>query len=63
MKQDAEVQIMIRERRKGKTQVQAAARAGMHPNTARKYEQAGQLPSHLRQPRSYRTRPDPFAAD
>ena len=52
MKHDAEVQIMIRERRKGKTQVQAAARAGMHPNTARKYEQAGQLPSQLRQPRS-----------
>jgi hypothetical protein len=63
MKTDAEVQIMIRERRKGKTQVQAAARAGMHPNTVRKYEQLGQLPSQLRQPRSYRTRPDPFAAD
>jgi hypothetical protein len=35
MKTDAEVQIMLRERHKGKTQAQAAARAGMHPNTAR----------------------------
>jgi transcriptional regulator with XRE-family HTH domain len=63
MKTDNEVQIMNRERRKGKTQEQAAARAGMHPNTVRKYERAGQLPSQLRQPRTYRTRLDPFAAD
>jgi hypothetical protein len=63
MKTDKEVHIMNRERHHGKTQLQAAARAGMHPNTARKYEQAGKLPSQLRQPRSYRTRPDPFAAD
>jgi hypothetical protein len=63
MKTDNEVHLMNRERHRGKTQVQAAARAGMHPNTARKYERAGQLPSQLRQPRTYRTRPDPFAAD
>src|SRR6266516_4177631 len=63
MKTDAEVQIMVRERRKGKTQLQAAARAGMHPNTARKYERLGQLPSQLRPPRAYHTRPDPFAQD
>ena len=63
MKTDKEVQIMNRERHNGKTQLQAAARAGMHPNTARKYEQAGKLPSQLHQPRSYRTRPDPFEAD
>lgn len=63
MKTDNEVQIMNRERAKGKTQAQAAARAGMHPNTARKYVRAGQLPSQLRQPRTYRTRSDPFAAD
>jgi hypothetical protein len=54
---------MLRERRKGKTQEQAAARAGMHPNTARKYIRAGTLPSHLKQPRTYRTRTDPFADD
>lgn len=63
MKTDAEVQIMLRERRKGKTQQQAAARAGMHTNTARKYEQRGALPSQLKEPRSYRTRPNPFEAD
>ena len=63
MKTDAEVQIMLRERRKGKTQEQAAARAGMHPNTVRKYERQAQLPSQLRQPRTYRTRSDPFAED
>ena len=63
MKTDTEVQIMLRERRKGKTQEQAAARAGMHPNTARTYEQRGALPSQLQEPRTYRTRPNPFAAD
>lgn len=63
MKTDAEVQIVFRERHKGKTQEQAAARAGMHANTARKYEQAGQLPSQLKQPRRYRTRLDPFTED
>ena len=63
MKTDAEVQIVFRERQKGKTQEQAAARAGMHANTARKYSRAGKLPSQLKQPRTYRTRPDPFADD
>ena len=63
MKTDAEVHIMLRERHKGKTQEQAAARAGMHPNTARKYTRAGKLPSQLKQPRTYRTRSDPFADD
>lgn len=63
MKTDTEVHIMLRERRKGKTQEQAAARAGMHPNTARKYERQGALPSQFKAPRAYRTRPNPFAAD
>jgi transcriptional regulator with XRE-family HTH domain/ribosomal protein S21 len=63
MKTDAEVQIMLRERHKGKTQEQAAARSGMHPNTARKYERRGALPSQLKQPRTYRTRSNPFEAD
>lgn len=63
MKTDAEVHLMLRERHKGKTQEQAAARAGMHPNTARKYTRAGKLPSQLKQPRTYRTRSDPFADD
>jgi len=41
----------------------AALRAGVHRNTARRYLAAGQLPSELKQPRTWRTRPDPFAAD
>lgn len=41
----------------------AALRAGMHRNTARRYLEAGKLPSELKGPRSWRTRPDPFAED
>jgi hypothetical protein len=63
MKTDGEVRIMIRERAKGKTQEQAAARAGMSVRTVRTYERLGKLPSQLKQPRTYRTRPDPFAED
>ncbi len=63
MKKDAEVRLLLRERQKGRTQVQAAARAGMSERTARKYEQAGSLPSQLKRPRTHRTRPDPFADD
>src|SRR5690242_19947338 len=61
MKKDAEVQLLLRERQKGRTQIQAAARAGMSERTARKYERAGALPSQLKRPRTHRTRPDPFA--
>lgn len=67
MKKDAEVLLLLHERHKGRTQVQAAARAGMSERTARKYEhaftQTGALPSHLKRPRTHRTRPDPFAED
>ncbi len=63
MKTDGEVGIMFRERGKGKTQEQAAARAGMSVRAARTYERLGTLPSQLKQPRVYRTRPDPFAED
>jgi hypothetical protein len=63
MKKDAEVQLLLRERQKGRTQVQAAARAGMSERTARKYEQGGALPSQLKRPRTHRTRPDPFLDD
>ena len=41
----------------------AALKAGMHRNTARKYLNTPKLPSDLRQPRDWRTRADPFAAD
>ena len=41
----------------------AALRAGLSPNTARKYLRVGRLPSELTAPRTWRTREDPFAAD
>ena len=61
MKRDPEVRRMLRERANGRSQAQAAARAGMSERTARKYERLAQLPSQLKQPRRYRTRPNPFA--
>lgn len=63
MKKDAEVAVLLHERQKGRTQVQAAARAGMSERTARKYEHVGALPSQLKRPRTHRTRSDPFAGD
>jgi transposase InsO family protein len=63
MKNDEEVKLFLRERKKGKSQELAAIRAGMTAKTARKYERLGTLPSELKQPRSYRTRPDPFGED
>ena len=63
MKKDAEVALLLHERQKGRTQLQAAARAGMSERTARKYERASALPSQLKQPRTHRTRSDPFADD
>ncbi len=63
MKTDAEVRRMIKERAAGKTQEQAATRTGMSVRTLCKYERVGQLPSQLRQPRTYQTRPNPFADD
>lgn len=41
----------------------ASLRAGLHRNTARRYLEAGKLPSELKQPRTWRTREDPFATD
>ena len=61
MKTDAEVLLMKRQRAKGTTQELAAARTGMSVRTIRNYERSGKLPSQLRQPRTYRTRPHPFA--
>ena len=63
MKSDAEVRRYMKERSTGRSQEQAAARAGMSRGTARKYERAARLPSQLKQPRSSRTPPNPFADD
>lgn len=42
---------------------QAAMKADMDRKTARRYAAAGKLPSEMRTPRWWRTRPDPFAED
>ena len=61
---DAQVRIIMRERQKGRTQEQAAATANLRSRkTAAQYERLGKVPSELKQPRGYRTRPDPFAED
>ena len=41
----------------------AAAKADMDRKTARKYIRAGKLPSELAQPRSWRTRENPFSPE
>src|SRR2546425_12596963 len=50
-------------RHKGATQQVAAAKAGMSERTARRYERAGKLPSELKRPHTWRTRPNPFEED
>jgi len=41
----------------------SALRADMDPKTARKYLQAGKLPSEMKTAHTWRTRPDPFEED
>jgi hypothetical protein len=63
MKNDYEVKLYMSERRKGVSQKVAAARAGMSERTARKYEQAGKVPSALKRPHDWSTRSNPFEED
>ena len=61
---DAQVRLIMKERINGKTQEQAAVKANVRSRkTVQKYEQLGQMPSDLKQPRTHRTRLDPFEAD
>ena len=61
---DAQVRIVMKERNKGRTQEQAAAKANLRSRlTVGKYERLGQLPGELKQPRTYRTRENPFGGD
>lgn len=61
---DAQVRLAMKERQKGRTQTQAAAKANLRSRkTLRKHVRLGQLPSELKALRAYRTRPDPFEAD
>ncbi len=57
-----QVEILMRERRAGKTQEQAAAKANIRSRkTVAKYEKTGG--TRETKPRQYRTRKDPFTAD
>jgi len=61
---DAQVRLAMSERKKSRSQEQAAVKANIKSRkTVAKYEQLGGLPSENKRPRSYRTRPDPFAED
>jgi hypothetical protein len=57
---DAQVRKLMEEMsRHGRIGV-AAMKADMDPKTARKYVTMGKLPSEMKTPRDWRTRPDPF---
>jgi hypothetical protein len=58
---EEQVRLLRRKRMDGLTLVAAAAASGMSERTGRKW-QRGPLPAQPREPRSWRTRPDPFAA-
>lgn len=60
---DVQVRKLMEEHQRHGQVGTAALRAGMHRNTASKYLKAGKLPSAMRKPRDWRTRPDPFAED
>jgi transposase len=57
---DAQVVLLRQKLMEKKTQEAAAASAGMSPRSARTWKD-GALPSEAKEPRSWRTRPDPFA--
>ena len=59
---DQQVKIIMKELSKHGNQGKAAAKAGVCRQTAAKYRRLGKLPSELKQPRDWQTRPDPFAA-
>lgn len=61
---DAQVRQIMKERAQGKTQQQAAVKANVRSRkTVRRYERLRRLPSELKQPRTWRTHQDAFAAD
>lgn len=61
---DIQVRIAMRERSRGKSQEQAAAKANLKSRqTVARYEQLGKVPSELKGVRTYRTRADVFETD
>ncbi len=57
---NAQVKLLMKKLKKYNQGI-AAAKAGMTPKTASKYIKSGQLPSEMKQPHTWRKRPDPFA--
>jgi len=55
-----QVRYLMKATKTEKTLSLAAAKAGMDEKTARKYRRSGRLPSEMKQPHTWRTRPDPF---
>ncbi|TVR74861.1 MAG: IS21 family transposase [Spirochaetaceae bacterium] len=58
---DRKVRKLMEEYEKTGNLSRSALRADMDRKTARKYIACGQMPSELREPRTWRTREDPFA--
>lgn len=58
---EAQVRMLMRSLKTEKTLAAAAAKAGMDEKTARKYRDLGRMPSEVKKPHTWRTRPDPFA--
>jgi hypothetical protein len=58
---DEQVRRLMKLVKTEKTLAAAAAKAGMDEKTARKYRRLGRLPSEVKKPHTWRTRPDPFA--
>ena len=57
---DAQVRKLMEEMSKHGRIGVAAMKEGMDRKTARKYVKAGKLPSEMKEPRTWRTREDPF---
>jgi transposase len=59
---DRQVRKLFRAHERGRNITFSALAAGLCRQTAAKYLKAGNLPSELARPHTWRTRPDPFAA-
>jgi hypothetical protein len=60
MVKDAQVKGLMKFMSSGSPLCRAAMKSGMSEPTARKYRNVGRLPSQIRPPHDWRTRPDPF---
>lgn len=63
MVSDKQVRRLFKTMNKDKTLQQIADKANMHEQTAKKYIEAGKLPSELKKPHYWQTRKDPFEED